>query len=417
MQRVELKSPYPEWRPGAHLGILYADESRQDGRSVLVVLGPHTHAKSPVAKALTAAESVLTHSAPGVQTLLDIVTGPSRLAWVYDYVDGIGAAWLAREEGSEILPLGIAAEIVGNTAQILSNQGARGQGHPGPGLNDIMIDQHGRVHVSGFVSPFPPNPIYREPHGHVDSAALVYRLGILLSTLVCGSPPVATSDEKAHAAMVRRVLIRGVARPGSGFIARYRDCLTAMIAWDPSERPPLATVPASLREIASSTGDPSLRDWSRRHISHIQLQVADPTREDPYDPWQATSLETSKEEGTPPPASKLQLTVPGAQMRDLEEEDDPTAESQSGAHPGSGNATKVRSRGVIPVGVGPPVEAIKEVPTLPSGFIGANPPTQPRPPVRDFLPALTTRVWLLLASTTALLLVLGLTSMAYLLLP
>jgi hypothetical protein len=416
VQSVDLKSPYPEWQPGAHLGILYADESRRDGRSVLVILGPQSPAEPSTERVLATAEPLLAFEASGIHCLRAIVAGPSRLAWVYDYVDGIGATWLAHEEGSEVLPLGIAAEIVAEVAKVLFAQRDLGLTHPGPAPHDIMVDHQGRVHVSGFVSPFPANPIHREPHGHMDSAALVYRLGILLSALVCGSPPVATSDKKAHEAMVRRVLIRGVARPGSSFTPRFRDCLTAMIAWNPSERPPLPTVHASLREIASSAADPSLQDWSSQNIPQLQLQVADPTRDDPYDPWQSAAFDTSREDRTPPPASKLQLTVPGAKLRDLDEEDDPTAESHSGAHPGASKPTKLSNRGVMPVGVGPPAEAMKEVPTLPSGFLGAEAKAGGRLRIRQ-LPALTTRMWVLLASTTALLLLLGFSSVAYLLFP
>jgi len=416
VENVDLQSPFPEWHSGAHLGILYADETRREGRSVLVVLGPETEATGHLASALESASSVLGRRDGGMLTLLTIVAQRQRLAWVYDYVDGIGATWLVNEEGTEVLPLGTAAEIVAAIAQALFDLGPLGIQHPGPTPEDVLIDRLGKVHVSSFVSPFPPDPALREPHGRTDTSALVYRLGILLSSLVCGSVPVATSDEKAHEAMVRRVLIRAVARPGRAFTDRFRDCLTAMVSWNADERPPLSTLATSLNEIGATTGDPSLAEWSARRVSELQARVADPTRDDPYDPWQQTDRDWIAEDGTPKPISNLQLTVPGDPLPDLGEEDDATAESQGFPQDAPIKPALPRGRGVMPIGVGPPVEAIKEVPKLPSGFLGAQSPTEPRPPNRA-LPALSERIWIYLAAITAVLLILGLVSMAYLFSP
>jgi len=415
---VDLKSPFPEWHPGAHLGILYTDASRSAGQSVLVVVGPETESPDPLYSALEHASPVLGRRATGVLTLLAIVAREQRLAWVYEYVDGIGATWLANDEGSEDLPLGTAAQVVATVAQTLLNLGPLGVQHPGPNLDDILIDRRGGVHVGGFVSPFPPDPVLREPHGHTDSPATVYRLGILLSSLVCGAPPVASSDEKAHQAMVRRVLIRAVARPGAGFTERYRECLTAMVSWDPTKRPPLSTIPAALNEIAAATGDPSLSAWSARMVSELQARVADPTGDDPYDPWQQSDREWTQDEGTPKPVSNLQLTIPHEQLGDLEDEDEATAESAGRPPVPVGRPNIPSDLGVIPVGVGPPAEAIKDIPKLPEGFLGAEAPPEP-PPQPQVLepPPLTERNWVRLIAISTVLLVLGLLSMVYLFLP
>ncbi len=414
MQTVELLRPFLDWQPGAHHAILHTGEDDAGGRAVLAILGPETQSLDNLQATEEAAGAILGRRAPGVLTLIAIVPVQQRLAWVYEYVDGIGATWLAHQEGSEVLPLGAAAEIVASVAQTLVTMGPLGVNHLGPTPEDLLIDRLGQVHVSSFVSPFARDPVLREPHGRNDTAALVYRLGILLSTLACGKPPVATSDPTAHEAMVRRVLIRATARPGNSFTERYRDWLMAMIAWDADARPPLKTVAAGLREAATGTGDRSLIEWSATMVSELQAGIADSSLDGPYSPWLQSTQEQTQDEAPNSPVAPMHKTLPGLRLSDIDfDEDEPTAESSPGRERVPTPKPLIpRGQGAIPVGVGPPAEAIKDIPRLPSGFLESEPapvsqePTEPRPR-RDLS-------LLFLAAVTVVLCALGLISIIYL---
>lgn len=414
---MELQAPFPDWHSGAHRAVLYTDVGKTRGRPVLVVLGPESDAPDSLETTQEGAHAVLGRRGKGVLTLVAIVPINQRLAWVYEYVDGIGATWLAHREGSEVLPFGPAAEIVASVAQTLLDMGPLGVSHPGPTAEDVIIDRLGQVHVASFASPFAADPVLREPHGRTDSSALVYRLGILLSSLACGSPPVASSDEKAHEAVVRRVLIRAMARPGNGFTQRYRDWLMAMIAWDPEARPPLKSVPAGLRKVASTTADVPLEEWSALMVSELQARVTDPSLDGPYDPWlQAITQDHTADDGPSPPMTPIHMTMPGVRLSDLDFEDDPTAESAPGGQkiPTPRPLIPV-GHGAIPVGVGPPAEAIKDVPRLPEGFLEATGPSaQADISHQPQVAAETQRSWIPLISITAVLLMLGFASLIYL---
>ena len=414
MQTVELQGPFPDWHTGAHRAVLYTDADKAKGRPVLVVLGPETQAPDSLETTRELAAKALGRRGKGVMTLVAIVPLDHRLAWVYEYIDGIGATWLAHREGTEVLGLGAAAEIVADVAETLLEMGPLGVAHPGPTPDDLLIDRLGQVHVASFVSPFAADPVLREPHGRADTSAVVYRLGMLLSSLACGSPPVASSDEKAHEAVVRRVLIRAMARPGNAFTDRYRDWLTGMIAWDPEIRPPLGSVPAGLREIAAGTGDRPLVEWSATMVAELQARVSDPSLDGPYSPWLQSTQENTADEGPTPPMTPIHMTIPGLKLSEIDFEDDPTAESQpSGEKVPSPKPLLPKGRGAIPVGVGPPAEAIREVPRLPEGFLSASQESisqraAPTPVVAD------NRTRNALIAVTVVLMALGMASLVYL---
>jgi hypothetical protein len=280
---------------------------------------------------------------------------------------------------------------VAQVAEILLGLGPPGLHHPGPEPQDLLIGDDGRVRVLGFAGPYPASPAMRPPEPEQVEPATVYRLGVLLAILLSGTPPATAPDPNAHAVLVRRSMIRAMARPGPVLSERYGQWFRGMLAWAPAERPPLSAVPSGLRAVAWATGGEGLQDWASRRVPAYLAELRDDpgiappmldlSPEDsqdpdgsgivggragitPVDPTAATPVRTPGRPRSQSPASSRRHDAP----------DDPTQEAtfdpdEPEGRTGQRNLPPRGRLDSIPVDVGPPPEVVARLPRLPKGFL------------------------------------------------
>ena len=180
--KLQVLGPYLAWNGAASLGrlALPGQESLPDkagGRPVLVLVGPEVGGPDALQRARAAATAALQFRASGVLPLLAVERIDDRIAWAYEYVEGLGLHHAVGGEGNALLSARAAAEIVSIVAQSLLELGAEGLKNRGPEPTDVLVDSLGRVYVTGFAGPFPTPPSMRAPRGEDGEAAAVYRLG------------------------------------------------------------------------------------------------------------------------------------------------------------------------------------------------------------------------------------------------
>lgn len=404
--------PWDVWQGAARHGRLDVD-----GQSVpvLLLLGPEDAAPDALWRARVAAAPVIGVRRDGLLTLLAVENtrsehqdDPPRVGWAYEQVDGIGVGHAV--SGPRALPARAAAEVVARVAEILLSVPADWR-HRGPEPSDLLVDSSARIFVSGFVGPFPTSPHMRAPQGDEGEAATVYRLGVLLAQLVSGAPPVVASERAAHAASVRRVLIRAMARPGPILADRYADWIQAMLAWQARERPPLSAVPDGLRNVASQMHGENLAIWASTQLPLLEQEIlrahiaADEEVSDPQSPalLQAESFEAG--------------TITDAR------DDDPTQEESQNTgqapEPSAPAQTPPGNPGLMPIRVGPPPEALREMPRLPTGFLDETDPGQASDEQEpaEMPGAVRAMLWAVWGSAVLLLLGTAVLLVLYLLLP
>jgi hypothetical protein len=332
---------------------------------------------------------VLALDHPGVLRLLEVRAHQRRVAWVYEPWDGLALGALPGAETT--LPARAAAEIVAEVATTLLEIGAELR-HPGPEVGDVLVDARGGVRLAGFVGPYRRPLGLRAPFGDRGEAAQVYRLGLLLAHLLTGALPGPAVGEEAHAAVLRNVLIRSMARPGDVLPERLADWLRGMLAWSPVERPVLSAIPDGLRD-AVGGARPSLVEWAARHVDALRQRAADEAQavRDALPP--VVELEDSLDE-----VSQDSLASPLGE-REEPYDDEPTQEAPIAPVPGHELAPRTLPPSAIPVSVGPPAEVLKRRPRLPEGFLEAG--TDETMPVEGPPSAARLPAWALFALSAA----------------
>lgn len=369
---LEITGPYNAWHGAAFRGRWAGPRGAEP---VVVLLGPEGASEEALGKARAASAAALDLRAPGVQPLLAVEKVGDRLGWVYAPIDGIGLLHTVGAESRALLSTRAAADLVARIAEILMAVGAHRNRGPEP--SDIIVDARAGVFISGFAGPFPSPPAMRAPRGDEGDSAAVYRLGVLFAHLLSGVAPQAASEKSAHAALVRRALIRVMARPGPVLPERYGDWIRGMLAWEPTERPPLSSVPEGLRQVAAAVGGESLREWAGRHVSPLierSLPGAGSAAPLPKDD-EATDARTDHGplivDSAPPRRAKKAVSTVGFREGDApipaDVEDEATQEVPTNLN--LDHTAPVRAPvPTMPVRVGPPPEAIREL-SLPSGFL------------------------------------------------
>lgn len=383
---LELSAPRPLWQGAAHDGMLV----RKDGsrEPVTALVGPRTGSPDALARARKLARVPLTLRHEGVVRLIDVVELKGRIAWCYERVEAIGVGHLVRREDANALSARSAAELVAQVAEVLLALGGPGLHHPGPEPSDLLLSMDGQVRILGFCGPFPQDPSMRPPQPEAVEPGAVYRLGVLLASLLGGHTPSPATDASAHEVLVRRALIRAMSRPGPVLSDRYGQWIRHMLAWAPAERPPLSAVPAGLRSVGWATGGQGLAEWAQSVVPELSAGITSrrgedggslPLLDDTSDPGNLRAIAQS---GPPPPRrlrepERLTTSTPveGVPTSERERvEDDVTQEASWDPEAGVMVSRSRRSRpDTIPVDIGPPPEAMKKrPPTLPPGFLGGE---------------------------------------------
>ncbi|MEZ4234894.1 MAG: hypothetical protein R3F59_01760 [Myxococcota bacterium] len=210
-----------------------------DGRTVPVaaVLGPEVDAPGAAVRARNRAGAWVGRRDAGVLPLIDVAGAGDRVAWVYEACDGVSAGVLF--DSAEAPVPRAAVELVAACAEVLERLHAAGHRHPGPAPDDVIVDPRGEVVLAGFVGPFPQAPMQRDPQASQapESAAVVWRLGVLLAELLSGSPPPPPMDHASHEVALQRLMVRVVSQPGPILPERLGDWLRGMLAWTPTTAP------------------------------------------------------------------------------------------------------------------------------------------------------------------------------------
>lgn len=369
---------------------------------VMVLLGAEGAASDAFAKAAASAAPLVGARTPGLHVLRAVTRVGDRVAWAYEAVRGIGLVHTVGQEGRALLSTRAAAELVARVAEVLIEAGVELRNR-GPEPSDLLITVEGGVFVSGFAGPYPMSPAMRAPRGDEGEAAVVYRLGVLMVHLLCGTPPHPAGERSGQAALVRRALIRVMARPGPALPERYADWIRGMMAWDPDERPPLSNVASGLRAAAAGADGAALAEWAAEHVPRLVAEseqmptgaVPPPSRAPTAIFGQDDATEQRSVGGLFRPTGEGATPI-GAPAR--HSEDDPTQEATAVPN-ASVQAQPTRTQpGVgpsIPVRVGPPPEAIREV-RLPAGFLEATSPEEDSAPPGPWLGAAAAVVWVAL---------------------
>ncbi len=380
MSGLELQGPLHDWHDTALAGRWTRGDEVRD---VMVFLGPELQGDRPRD---SRAASWIGRTGPGMLPLLAVVTLGKREAWIYPRTTALGLERLIRAEG-RIVPFRVAAEIVAQVAEVL-HQLSSGSDHPGPLPADVGVLSDGTVKICGFASPYPPDPAVEDLGGGTNDESMVWRLGVLLSRLIGGTMP-AISDEISHQARMRRLLIHAMSREGHLFTERYRDWLTGMLHWAPGQRPALSAVASGLRKLGAEVGGPDLEMWASQNVDSLRNTSVRAHRDDPdprdpenYYPWNDPSVDQTEDDQTgnsAAPPLTLGTTLPGLAVTDIPARDDATSESTLRAY-GSERVIPQAEPGTMPIGIGPPVEAMRAKPTLPAGFLEPTPPPRRGPP-------------------------------------
>lgn len=337
---------------------------------VLVVQGPPHSARlaeQPEAAVAMAREL----RAPGVLSLLDCIAHGHRAAFVYEYFDAVAVLHVIESERpNAAVPARAAAELVARVAEVLAacEPSLR---HPGPEAWDVLLDANGVVKVSGFVGPNNRSARLFAPFGDDSSAALVYRLGVYLGTLLAGQPPGQANDERTHNARVRRLLIAAMSRPQVGLPDLLGDALRSMLAWDPDDRPSLRELPERLRTAVAAVPQAGLAAWASRIVPELEQGNA--------------SSDTTQREQGPPSLAELddeddRTAVDDATMIGLRGSTVPVDDHTLQTHRRAvdqGERPAAAAPDLFPVQVGPPPELVSRRPQLPAGFLidGVTDPT------------------------------------------
>lgn len=310
---------------------------------------------------------------PGMHRLLAVEPLADRVAFAFEAIEGLGLVHTLGVEGRPLLPTAAAAEVVAQVAEVLVAAGPELRNR-GPEPTDLLVTAEGRVIVSGFAGPYPMPPSMRAPKGDDGEAAAVYRLGVLLAHLLAGIAPSPAGERHGQDVVVRRTLIRVMARPGPALPERYGEWIRGMLAWEPSERPHLTTVADGLRKAAELAEGPALASWCSATVPALRAAALKTPSNTPVPLSRAPTALSSSDDPTDLRsrfqdfgARPLDSTPVGAAPR--EDPDDPTQEaSASEAVPVVAVVTRP---GVaeMPVRVGPPPEAMQDDVSLPSGFL------------------------------------------------
>ena len=228
---------------------------------------------------------------PSVLRLLHTTKIKGQPAWVYE---GFQAVSLARaldvaNAGKEFVPARVAVEAVERTVQGIRaalSQGASIPGAPGPVLHlgpapsEVLVDAVGGVRVAGFslasagvVDARPPTGYAPHVPGTPEQRA-AYGVGALLVHLLGGDRPAeAAAEASRQEAVIRRAVIRVLARPGEAVPDSMPDLIRSCLAHDPEERPALTAIQDELSASAETLRSAGLRTWCPANVPQLLLQA------------------------------------------------------------------------------------------------------------------------------------------------
>jgi len=227
---------------------------------------------------------------PSVMRLLHVTRVDGSVAWVYEGAQAVSVARaldVANTRG-EFFPAKAAIEIVGRALQGIRAALTQGDGIQGPGTcvlhlgaapSEILIDAVGAVRVAGFslakdqlVQQTAPTG-YAPAHPGTPDQRAAYGMGALLVHLLGGERPAEAGVEAPRQdAVIRRAMIRVLARPGEAVPEALTELIRSALSFDPEERPELSAIEDALFSAAQQLRSAGLRTWATTTIPNLLTQ-------------------------------------------------------------------------------------------------------------------------------------------------
>ena len=289
--RIKILGDWSAWADPVRQGQLV----RPDGESVWILIRcrpelTYEDAQWKVEKANSRLISRIDH--PSVLRLLHASKVGGAPAWIHEGFQGVSMSRVldVLSSSGDYFSARAAIEAVERTVQGMRSalsQGRNLQGgeaslyHPGPAPSDLLIDSVGAIKLAGFDlesedgPKLPTEPGYEPLQPGTPEQRGVYGLAALLVHLLGGEKPgVAGSDEGRQDAVIRRAVIRVLARPGEAVPDSIIDLIKAGLAFDPEERPEFTVMEDELARAAGELRSEALRAWAPTAVPGL-LQMAE----------------------------------------------------------------------------------------------------------------------------------------------
>ena len=277
MAKLRIEGPWPAWAEGIQAGAL-EDGS---GRSARVLIrGLDRDADESSLDALQEEARCLADIRhPGMLRLLHVTSRQGKAAHVYKFFEGVSLGRLLshQRERQTFLPVKICGELSAAVATALAqaevslteSYPGRRLMHRGPAPEDILINDTGRIKVSGIgvhrTGDLMPLPLigYTAPEGNESNASLVYSTSALVCELFTGRRLLpGSSDDARHNTMVDTALAALRDRPGEPIGEAIEGIVREGLQRVPGDRPTLAELATRLQNAAAELRGPGVRAWA-----------------------------------------------------------------------------------------------------------------------------------------------------------
>ncbi len=245
---LRLLGAYSAWSPAVREAVYSRDGAPDVAMLVRVDGAPLSDEAMAAARTDVKVLARLRHDHVLRMDFVSAVQG--RIGQVYEHSGGaaVSRVFEAELQAGRPPPLRVSVEIAAGVAAALDEAGRIGHGparvdHPGPEMEEILLERSGRSKLSGFV-------VVRGP--------LSRRRGFSPPEGGGGGSP---AEMTWMAAQFLAALIRATRREGEVPAALTRAIQAAFVA-EPSTRPAPGAFSKTLREIAAGMSGPSVRSWA-----------------------------------------------------------------------------------------------------------------------------------------------------------
>ncbi|MEM6930779.1 MAG: hypothetical protein AAF602_27845 [Myxococcota bacterium] len=329
---LRIEGPLERW--GTEVAVVSPPQSDE---RLAMVFGPPVMDPAAVAEAVQRARRFVGIQVPGLLPLRRVEQVKGRLGYGYDVP--AGASLVALTKHRRAVPPAAAAGVLAAIGQTACHLGPHALYHPGPTKHDVLVERSGRVWLAGLAGP------RRTDAQHADEASFVRQLGWLLTEMLSGKETPPAPPPQTCEAIVQQ-LFETMSSRGWRLEPAYRRLIRALLVWPCDRRPGLAVVVETARALAVAPDGEPVDRWVRHTW---RLLGADPADVPPPPP--------SLDPFVPDPDAVDRPTQPTEDSEpDFDEDviDEDTALSEHPAPP-----AMLVEQGTIPVGVGPPPEAIR----------------------------------------------------------
>ena len=295
--KVKITGAWNAWSESVQQGNLV----RPDGEStwILVRTQPGRTVEPAAFAALKTRGRMLAQlDHPSLLTLLHVTKMSGSPAWVYEGFQGVSLARALDVANSkrDFIPVRTILEVAERVTQGVRAALAQGEAlvsdglrvvHPGPALSEVLVDAVGAVRLAGFEIVGVDEDEVVAPQGYgpanpgTSEQRAVYGIAAMLVHLLGGARPAdAGEDQQRQDAVIRRAVIRTLARPGEAIPDSFMELLQRALSFHPEDRPVLAVLEEGLNQAAASLAGAGVRGWAPQTIPGL-LALAEDGYPDP----------------------------------------------------------------------------------------------------------------------------------------